>query len=122
MTVKDLMELYEDDPAGYFNNTQRKPESHLYEQHALAGLKDVFRFHSKVEIENIFQKCGRLYTPAFNQLKQMMKNGKNTRKTRRPDSEVQYPFDSCIEYLKEKKFTELEKKILIEKAMRIVDR
>merc|ERR1719318_1631074 len=122
MSVKDMLELYEDDPAGYFNDPQRKPESESYKQHALAGLKDEFRYHSITEIEKSFKKCRFLYTPAYKQLSQMMKNGKKTRKTHRPDIEIKYPSDPCIEFLKEKKFCELEDLISGEKAKRIADR
>ena len=52
----------------------------------------------------------------------MMKNGKKTRKTHRPDFDIKYPSDPCIEFLKEKKFCELEEQIAAEKAKRIADR
>jgi len=122
MSVKDMLELYEDDPAGYFNDPQRKPESESYKQHALSGLKDEFRFHSITEIEKAFKKCRCLYTPAFKQLNQMMKNGKKTRKTHRPDFDIKYPSDPCIEFLKEKKFCELEEQITAEKLRMVADR
>ena len=41
--VEDMLLLYDDDPAGYFGNSDRKPESELYKQHAIEGLKDKFR-------------------------------------------------------------------------------
>ena len=44
MSANDLLLLYEDDPAGYFGNPSRKPESVLYQQHAVEGLKEEFRF------------------------------------------------------------------------------
>jgi len=122
MSVTDMLELYQDDPDGYFTDPQRKPDSESYKQHALAGLKDEFRFHSITEIEKSFKKCRCLYTPAFKQLNQMIKNGKKTRKTHRPDFEIKYPSDPCIEFLKEKKFCELEEQIIEEKARRVADR
>ena len=44
MSVNDMLLLYSDDPAGYFGNPDRKPESELYKQHAVEGLKNEFRF------------------------------------------------------------------------------
>ena len=46
MSVNDMLLLYSDDPAGYFGNPDRKPESELYKQHAVEGLKNEFRFVS----------------------------------------------------------------------------
>ena len=43
MSVNDMLLLYSDDPAGYFGNPDRKPESDLYKQHAVEGLKHEFR-------------------------------------------------------------------------------
>jgi len=122
MSVTDMLELYSDDPDGYFNDPQRKPDSESYKQHAMAGLKDEFRFHSITEIDKAFRNCRFLYTPAFKHLNQMMKSGKKTRKTHRPDFEIKYPSDPCIEFLKEKKFCELEELIIEEKAKRTADR
>ena len=121
MSVTDMLELYSDDPHGYFNDPQRKPDSESYKQHTMAGLKDEFRFHSITEIEKAFKKSRYLYTPAFKQLNQMMENGKKTRKTQRHDF-VKYPTDPCIEFLKEKIFCELEDQIIDEKARRLRDR
>ena len=44
MTVNDMLLLYSDDPAGYFGDPNRKPESELYKKHALEDLKKEFRF------------------------------------------------------------------------------
>jgi hypothetical protein len=122
MSVKDMLELYADDPDGYFSNPDRKLESEAYKQHALAGLKDQFRFHSITEIEKSFKKGRYLFTPAFRHLKHMMATGRKTRKTQRPDFEVKYPIDPCIELLKEKKFCELEVAIRAEKERRAAER
>ena len=46
VSVDDMLILYSDDPAGYFGNPDRKPESELYKQHAVEGLKNEFRFVS----------------------------------------------------------------------------
>ena len=43
MTASDMVELYSGDPAAYFDNPQRKPESELYRRHALETLKEKFR-------------------------------------------------------------------------------
>ena len=43
MSVNDMLLLYSDDPAGYFGNPERKPESELYKQHVIEGLKNEFR-------------------------------------------------------------------------------
>ena len=120
MSVSDMLELYEDDPDGYFSAPERKPESEAYTQHALAGLKDQFRFHSIAEIEKSFKKARCLFTPAFRHLKQMMATGKRTRRTQRPDFEIKYPIDPCIEILKERKFCELEGAIKEEKVASIL--
>ena len=122
MSVRDMLELYQDDPAGYFGNPERKPESLAYKEHALAALKDTFRFHSITEIEKSFKKARCLFTPAFRQLKHLMETGKKTRKTQRPDFEIKYPIDPCIKLLKEKKFCELEGAITEEKSRRATER
>jgi len=122
MSVTDMLELYSDDPCGYFNDPQRKPDSEFYKQHALAGLRELYRFQSKTEIDKAFKKSNYLYTPAFKHLKQMTEDGKKTRKTRRTEYEIRYPADPCIEFSKEKKFCELEAKIITEKARRVIDR
>ena len=44
MSVYDMLLLYSDDPGGYFADPGRKPESELYKQHAIEGLKNEFRF------------------------------------------------------------------------------
>ena len=46
MSVNDMLLLYSDDPAGHYGNPDRKPESELYKQHAVEGLKNEFRFVS----------------------------------------------------------------------------
>ena len=122
MSVKDMLELYQDDPAGYFGNPDRKPESEGYKQHAQAALKDQFRFHSITEIEKSFKKARFLFTPAFRHLKHLMETGRRSRKTQRPDFEIKYPSDPCIELLKEKKFCELEEAIAAEKTRRAAER
>ena len=43
MSVNDMLLLYSDDPAVYFGNSERKPESELYKQHVFEGLKNDFR-------------------------------------------------------------------------------
>ena len=43
MSVNDMLLLYSDDPGGYFGDPNRKPESVLYQQHAIEGLKHEFR-------------------------------------------------------------------------------
>ena len=122
MSVKDMLELYQDDPAGYFGNPDRKPESEGYKQHAQAALKDQFRYHSITEIEKSFKKSRSLFTPAFRHLKHLMETGRRTRKTQRPDFEIKYPSQPCIELLKEKKFCELEEAIAAEKTRRAAER
>ena len=81
MSVNDMLLLYSGDPAGYFGNPDRNPESDLYKQHAIEGLKSEFRYHSINEIEKTFKKSKFLYMPAYKSLSA----GKNTRKTKRPD-------------------------------------
>ena len=44
MSVNDMLLLYSDDPAGYFGNLNRKPESELYKQHVVEELKNKFRY------------------------------------------------------------------------------
>ena len=39
MSVNDMLLLYCGDPAGYFGNPERNPESKLYKQHAIEELK-----------------------------------------------------------------------------------
>ena len=67
-------------------------------------------------IDRVFKKSRFLYYPSFKQLKN------NTRKTKRPDAEVKYPSKMCIEFLKEKKYTELEQEIDAEKKRRVTER
>ena len=59
MSVNDMLLLYSDDPAGYFGNPDRKPESELYKQHAMEGLKNEFRLVSLflVSVSNLNQFC-----------------------------------------------------------------
>ena len=118
MSVNDMLLLYSGDPAGYFGNPDRNPESDLYKQHAIEGLKSVFRYHSINEIEKTFKKSKFLYMPAYKTLSA----GKNTRKTKRPDQEVKFPSEHSIEFLKEKKFIELEDDIKKEKDRRANER
>ena len=118
MSVNDMLLLYSGDPAGYFGNPERNPESALYKQHAIEELKNVFRFHSINEIEKTFRKSKFLYMPAFKTLSA----GRNTRKTKRPDQEVKFPSEHSIEFLKEKKFIELEEDIKTEKERRAEER
>ena len=68
MSVNDMLLLYSGDPAGYFGNPDRNPESDLYKQHAIEGLKSEFRYHSINEIEKTFRKSKFLYMPAFKTL------------------------------------------------------
>ena len=56
------------------------------------------------------------------QLKEVSKNGKKTRKTKRPDIEIKFPTEPCIQFLKEKKYAELEEQIKAEKERRSADR
>ena len=118
MSVNDMLLLYSGDPAGYFSNPDRNPESDLYKQHAIEGLKSEFRYHSINEIEKTFRKSKFLYMPAYKTLSA----GKNTRKTKRPDQEVKFPSEHSIEFLKEKKFIELEEEIKKEKDKRANER
>ena len=118
MSVNDMLLLYSGDPAGYFSNPDRNPESELYKQHAIEGLKSEFRYHSINEIEKTFRKSKFLYMPAF---KTLSARG-NTRKTKRPDQEVKFPSEHSIEFLKEKKFIELEGDIKKEKDKRANER
>ena len=76
------------------------------------------RYHSVTEIEKVFRKSKFFYMPAYKQLDR----GKNTRKTKRPDLEIKFPSEPCIEFLKEKKFIELEEQIKAEKERRAAAR
>lgn len=118
MSVNDMLLLYSGDPAGYFSNPDRNPESDLYKQHAIEGLKSEFRYHAINEIEKTFRKSKFLYMPAYKTLSA----GKNTRKSKRPDQEVKFPSAHSIEFLKEKKFIELEEEIKKEKDRRANER
>ena len=122
MSANDLLELYSNDPEGYFNDPNRNVEVQPYKQHALMGLKDEFRYHSVSEIEKSFRRAKSFFTPAFKHLNSLMKNGKQTRKTRRTDQEIKYPTEPCIQFLKEKKFCELEDLIVAEKQRRSAER
>ena len=77
-----------------------------------------YRYHSVTEIERAFKKARFLYLPAYKHLNK----GKNTRKTKRPDLEIKFPSEPCIEFLKEKKYIELEEQIKAEKERRAADR
>ena len=77
-----------------------------------------YRYHSLTEINRAFKKARFLYLPAYKHLKK----GENTRKTKRPDFEIKIPSEPCIEFLKEKKFIELEEQIKAEKERRAADR
>ena len=122
MSVTDMLELYQGDPQAYFTNPKRKVEDEAYKQHALAGLKEVFPFHSAKVIETCFMEMGFLYTHAFEKLKNcnrgLIRNRVKLRKTKRSMKEIKYPVGYCLEFLKEKKYCELASAILEEQNRR----
>jgi len=119
MSIKDMLELYEGDPAAYFYRAGRSEDkgvkNDLYHKHCKAGLLEVHRYHRADVIDREIKKAGGVFAVANRALSQMEK----TRKTRRPDLECRgAAADASIEYLKEKKFTELETAIEGEKKRR----
>merc|ERR1719397_2154610 len=120
-TVDDMLDLYSGDPSGYFNNPKRKAESPLYQEHVLEQLKKDFRFNTLAALKRVFKKANYLYLPAFKVLRKMAEKKDephSVRKTRRHDVDIKVPSQPCIEFLKEKKFLELESKIEAEKKSR----
>ena len=109
ITALDLVDMYED-PTSTFYNVDRNPETNLYKESSLAGLRDEFRFQNARQISKVFRRSRLFFAPARRTLLQMG----NTRKTRRPDKDVQYPSDPCIPFLRERRFTQLEELINME--------
>ena len=121
MSVDDMLVLYSDDPVGYFTDPNRKPESQVYREHSLEYLKKDFRFYTLSAIKKVFKKANSLYFPAYKILKEIdqKKEEKHyVRKTIRHDVDIKIPKKPCIEFLKEKKFVELQGEIVAEKKRR----
>ena len=94
MGVNDMLELYQGDPQDYFTNPKREVEDEAYKQHALAGLKEVFPFHSAKVIETCFKEMDFLYSHTFEKLKNcyqgLNRNQVKLRKTKRSMKEIKY--------------------------------
>ena len=121
MSVDDMLVLYSDDPDGYFTDPNRKPESQVYREHALEYLKKDFRFYTLSAIKKVFKKANSLYFPAYKILKEIDQKKEErhyVRKTKRHDVDIKIPKKPCIEFLKEKKFVELQGEIVAEKKRR----
>ena len=71
------------------------------------------RYAHVADIRRVFNQAKCLYFPAY----KLLNEGKlkNKRKCKRSDLEIRFPSEPCIEFLKEKKFIELEKDIENEK-------
>lgn len=110
ITALDLVNMYEDPTSTFYNVDRRNPETNLYKESSLAGLRDEFRFQNAQQISKVFRRSRFFFAPARRTLLQMG----NTRKTRRPDKDVQYPSDPCIPFLRERRFTQLEEEINME--------
>ena len=125
MSVDDMLVLYSDDPVGYFTDPNRKPESPVYREHALEYLKKDFRFYTLSAIKKVFKKANSLYFPAYKILKEIDQKKEErhyVRKTKRHDVDIKIPKKPCIEFLKEKKFVELQAEIVAEKKRRSAEK
>ena len=125
MSVNDMLVLYSDDPVGYFTDPNRKPESPVYREHALEYLKKDFRFYTLSAIKKVFKKANSLYFPAYKILKEIDQKKEErhyVRKTKRHDVDIKIPKKPCIEFLKEKKFVELQAEIVAEKKRRSAEK
>ena len=109
-----MVDIY-DDPVSIFFGQNRKPESNLYREHSLAGLRDKFRYQKAQLME--FRRNGFFFAPARRAL---FLRG-NTRKTRRPDKDVGQPATPCIAFIRERKFCQLEEEITMEVQRRRLD-
>jgi len=119
MTVNDMLELYSGDPAKHFKGERENlVNNKLYRSYSRVGLLDAFRFASIGVIDRESKKAEYSFSLAYQALKILP----NSRKTRRSDREARYPADPCIEFMKEKKFVELEGAIQEEIAKRKTDK
>ena len=107
MTAARFLQLYPD-PKEYFTGAGRHKVATLgYTDHALADLLKRFPYQSKAKVEAELRRL-KLYIPTA----QYLQTQDNSRKTRRPPSEFRNPRSPiCLEFLKEKKYLELEKEI-----------
>ena len=107
MTAARFLQLYPD-PKEYFTRADRnKVATFGYTEHALADLLKRFPYQSKAKVEGTLRKL-KLYTPTAEHLQIQSPS----RKTRRPQTEFRIPrAPICLEFLKEKKYFELEKEI-----------
>ena len=117
ITAMDMMDMY-DDPVSSFYSEGRWPESNLYREQSLAGLKDDFRYQSAQQIRMVFMRSNFFFAPARRDLQRR----ENTRKSRRPDKDVGYPAQTTIAFVREKTFCLLEEEINREVERRGLDR
>ena len=111
MTAEQFLDLYPD-PAAYFSNTNRPLiKDQEYRDHAMYDLLLRFPFQNKNKVVQAFNRSGKLYIPAVNDLSRQL----NTRISRRiNDRNAGLPrlrTPHCKELLKEKKFLELKDQI-----------
>ena len=119
MTASRFLELYSD-PKSYFSDTNRvSSESSGYRQHAIADLMARFPFQSKAKVLAALKKH-KLYLTTV----KFLQGQQNTRKTKRTryEIEVETPRQICIEFLKEKKYLELEDRIAQLRQQKILQR
>ena len=109
MTARKMLELYDDPIAAFYE--KKDPQSSLYKMHSLAALREEFRYQSASMISRVFSQQGDRLLPARRELLMM---GLNTRKNRRPNSEVKFPDEACVTFLKERKFCQLEEEVKVE--------
>ena len=116
LSPSDFLDVYED-PIEYFNSKRKVSED--YKTHAIADLKGRFRFQSVTKIKQVFRQCGFMLTPSVQRLKHI----ENTRSTERQDHECRTAgVAPSIDFLKEKKFLELENDIKAEKTRRVKEK
>jgi len=119
MTVQVMLDLFNQDPVSYFNSETRVVEKESYRRHCLAALKSIFRHHCNNDIEKALKTGKGLFISAYKKLQTL----KNTRKTRRTENECRVPTgDPCIQFLKERKYVELEDEIKAEMGRRAAER
>jgi len=124
MTLQVMLDLFEGDPVSYFNDDkrvvqatdyQRVVQVTDYQQCVLAEMKNKYRHHLNTTIEKAVKQGKGLLGLAH----KILKNKPKDRKTRRTDIDCRLPPGIvCLQFLKEKKYVELEDEIIAEMQTR----
>ena len=116
--MQRFLQLYPDPEAHFRAADRQAPSSPGYSDHVISDLMARFPFQSKAKVVAAFKKY-KLYLNAV----EYLESQKNSRSTKRRASEIQPPKTPvCPEFLKEKKYLELEPAITKKKTERAVRR